>query len=117
MSKESEMSKRDIYLLSRVTEEFEWNDWAIKIPFIQWPSDWMVKAVPPFSTGIIRYWIKRTDSDGFVSVYLDCYDMAGSCGSPYWEIYPYEGDCYRCGINKIDELLDAISFSLEEIKA
>lgn len=94
--------------------EFEWDKWAYEIPFLQFPSDWLVKAIPPRITGVIRYNIKHVDG-GFVSVYLDCYDMAGYMGKPYWEIYPdIHGNANRFWLNETDELLASIAESLAD---
>lgn len=101
--------------LYEVEKEFEWRKWQAEIPYINFPADWMVKAVPPFSTGIIRYNIKHKDHEkSFVSVYLDCYDQAGYVGKPYWEIFPIDGDCERFLMNEIKELIDGIARSLAE---
>lgn len=35
---------------------------------------------------------------------------------PYWEIYPVDGDVYRCGINEVDELKAAIKKALRQNK-
>jgi len=98
-------------LSSECEEVFEWRKWAEKIPYIKWPSDWEVKAIPPFGGAIIRYNIKKEDKK--ISVYLDCYGILGGVASyPYWEIYPYKGDTFRCAINEIEELLEAIATAL-----
>lgn len=99
-----------------VQEAYEWKKWAQEIPYIHWPSDWQVKAVPPFSTGIIRYWIRthKMLSNAIVSVYLDCYDRAGYVGEPYWEVYPVGGDCHRCLMADTAKLLKLISLSIVE---
>jgi hypothetical protein len=102
------MSKVEDWILPyRLEEMHEWRKWASQIPFISWPPDWKVKAVPPFGSAIIRYFIQTPNRD-FVSVYLDCYDRLGVMGKPYWEVYPHNGDCFRCYLNEVDELLKAI---------
>lgn len=94
--------------------QHEWDKWAKEVPYIAWPAHWLVTAVPPFAGAIIRYRIKLRRMKDFISVYLDCYDKLGFYGSPYWEIYPDEnGDCHRCGINEVDELLEEIEKALE----
>lgn len=47
-----------------------------------------------------------------MSAYLDCYEVLGFYGSPYWEIYPYDNGIYRCNINETDELVDVIIESI-----
>lgn len=86
---------------------FEWRKWADEIPFIQWPSEWKIKAVPPFCGAVIRYWIEKPNGNR-ISVYLDCYGQLGWVGHPYWEAYPVDGDTFRCAMNETKELLEAI---------
>jgi len=72
-----------------VEKTFEWEKWAKEIPFINWPSNWSIKAIPPFCGAVIRYRIVDNENpENSVSVYLDCYDALGCVGSPYWEVYP-----------------------------
>lgn len=94
----------------KLAERDEWRKWQPLIPYIKWPSDWLVKAVPPFGNAIIRYNIKTPKCE-FVSVYLDCYDELGFVGVPYWEVYPNsEGDCTRVLLSEpVENLLNAIS--------
>jgi len=84
---------------------FEWIRWMQEIPSINFPKEWAIKIIPPFGNAVVRF---RVNED--ISVYLDCYDALGYVGVPYWEMYPTkEGDTFRCDMNDIDELLDAIS--------
>jgi hypothetical protein len=96
------------------SEAFEWRKWQNEIPFIQWPSDWEVKAIPPFAGAVIRYFIRHSkDYSAHVSVYLDCYDQLGCVGQPYWEIHPNTSDdCDRFLMAETKELLQGISDSL-----
>jgi len=101
--------------LYETAKVFEWDKWRNEIPYIQWPESWAVKAIPPFSTGIIRYNITKPNTNIFVSVYLDCYDQAGCVGEPYWEIYPVDGDCERVLFSEpVAELLSVIAKSIKE---
>lgn len=80
----------------KVETHYEWRKWIDKIPYINFDSDWDVKAIPPFSGAIIRYLIKDKSSNKVVSIYLDCYDELGLVGEPYWELYPdNEGGRYK----------------------
>lgn len=100
----------DKWLVSEVVEKaFEWRKWADKIPFIKWPSDWEVKAVPPFTGAIIRYIVKTPKAE--VSIYLDCYDMLGYFGQPYWEVYPVHDNNERCAMNDVAGLLKLIELA------
>jgi hypothetical protein len=99
---------------SEMEDLFEWDKWMKEIPFLNFPSHWQVKIIPPVTWAIIRFRI-RTDKmqEGrSISVYLDCYDMLGCVGEPYWEIY--DGDeCYRFLLKNHQEMLDQIAVCLE----
>lgn len=113
-------------LVSKITaicaaeKEFEWRKWINEIPPLQFPSHWYVRIIPPFSTGIVRFMVCLTpDMRDRVSVYLDCYQLAGCMDGPYWEVYPGGeggGDVSRCGINDTATLLEEIGKSLERTK-
>ena len=97
-------------LTSNMEKMFEWRKWIDEIPYLKFKPEWEVRAIPPISGAIIRYNIKYFDK--FCSVYLDCYDMMGCVGHPYWELYPYNGDTFRCDIKDTDSLLNAIEHAL-----
>lgn len=90
--------------------ENEFRKWADEIPFIKFPENCEVKIIPPFGGAITRFLLKRGENT--TSIYLDCYDRLGIFGSPYYEVYPYNGDTYRCGIKETNDLLSAIEYSL-----
>lgn len=92
---------------------YEWEKWCKEIPYISFPPDWEVKAIPPYGGAIIRYLIRlKADPIIICSIYLDCYGELGHCTEPYWEVYPYNEDCYRCPMGDTQSLLDAIRHSL-----
>jgi hypothetical protein len=99
-------------VLSAVENIQEYRKWADKIPAIKFPSDWCVQIIPPYGGAIVRFTVQRYGCKNKVSVYLDCYDRLGYVGRPYWELYPYKGDTYRCAMEDIDELLDIIDYAL-----
>jgi len=90
-----------------VCRDHEWGKWREEIPFIKWPSDWEVKAIPPAGGAIIRYEVKTPNCE-LISIYLDCYDLLGIMGQPYWEVYCFNGEPERCLMNETDELLKLI---------
>ena len=93
---------------AQMEKEFEWMKWAKEIPYIKWPSDWELKAVPPYVGAVIRYWIKTPR--GEISVYLDCYDNLGFYGKPHWEVYPdKDGNNMRFDMEDVDGLLKCIA--------
>lgn len=90
--------------------------WCSKIPFIPFKSGWLVKVIPPFAGAVARFLVSKTkDSNTYTSVYLDCYSQLGCWNAPYWEVYPYDGDTFRCNMNEVDRLVEAIEVSLNEI--
>lgn len=92
---------------------FEADKWRQEIPALQFPADWQVKIIPPFMFAVVRF--TATCGSGSVSVYLDCYDMLGYGGEPYWEIYPDgdTGDPKRFAMDNTVDLLAAIQKSLD----
>lgn len=98
----------------QIRELFEWDKWREEIPFINFPERFEVKIIPPFGGAVARFQVRDKDyKDTWVSVYLDCYDMLGYYEEPYWEIYPYKDDTYRCGMNEVDKLVEAITLTID----
>ena len=88
----------------------EYMEWVKKIPSIKFPVDWEIQIIPPFGCTMVRF--RVTKDEAWVSVYLDCYDLLGCVGTPYWEIYPYDGDTFRCRMEETELLLDKIQESI-----
>ena len=99
-----------------MTSEFEWTKWAKEIPYLEFDEEWKVKAVPPFLSGVIQYNIQHRDnSEVWVSVFLDCYDLSGAFGAPYWEVWPFKGfPCQRYEMSDTEGLLNAIRQGINE---
>ena len=97
---------------SKLERTEEWRKWMMEIPALSFPADVKVAIIPPFAGAIARFIASKGENS--VSVYLDCYDSLGCYGEPYWEIYPYEEDVYRCAMNEADKLMEAIVHSLNE---
>jgi hypothetical protein len=91
-------------------EQMEHKKWMKEIPYIQFPPEWQVKIIPPIAGAVVRFLVQKDGAE--VSVYLDCYDNLGCYGSPYWEVYPCEGDCFRCDMDDTKSLLNAITKSI-----
>ena len=92
----------------------EWMKWVKEIPYIQFKKEWLVKTIPPFGGAVARFLVSEPGIEKRVSIYLDCYDLLGCFGEPYWEVYPYDGDVFRCKMNDTKTLLEAIQKSLDE---
>jgi hypothetical protein len=90
----------------------EFRKWQKEMPYLTFKPHWQVKVIPPFAGAVARFVVK--DGESTVSVYFDVDDTLGYVGEPYWEIYPdKEGDNARFLMNETDELIQAISDSLE----
>jgi hypothetical protein len=102
-------------------EKFEWRKWMTEIPFINFPSNWSIRIIPPMTAAVVRFRVaEREKEDREISVYLDCYNCLGLfTGSdekpePYWEIYPAaDGDVERYEMKDISGLLAGITESLK----
>lgn len=99
-------------LAFKYEKQMEHQKWTEEIPYLNFPPDWQVKITPPFAGAVVRF---RILSKGvMISIYLDCYDNLGNMGGkPYWEIYPYNGDVYRCLLNETEDLLKNIQYAID----
>ena len=99
-------------LVLEYSQIMEHSKWLKEIPYIQFPDDWQVQISPPFAGAVVRFRVIKDKAE--VSIYLDCYDKLGCYGEPYWEVYPHEGDVYRCDMDDTKSLLNAIKHSILE---
>ena len=91
--------------------EMESLKWGKEIPVLDFPADWKIQISPPFNGAIVRFRVFSGNAE--ISVYLDCYNMLAAMDYPYWEIYPHNGDVYRCGLNETDELIKQIQHAID----
>ena len=96
----------------KIEHEEGWRTWVDKIPAIQFDADWQVKVIPPICGAMVRFVILKGGKQA--SIYLDCYDVLGCMGHPYWEVYPVDGDVGRCDMNDTTQLLALIRHALED---
>ncbi|MFW9872300.1 MAG: hypothetical protein ACFFG0_04290 [Candidatus Thorarchaeota archaeon] len=83
------------------------------IPSFNFPSDWKVKIIPPFMGAICRFKVRKNEKE--ISIYLDFYDILGSYGCPYWEVYPNVlGDNSRFDLNDTKGVINCIKESLDK---
>ena len=97
-----------------VENKMEYSKWVKEIPFISFPDKYEVKIIPPYGGAVVRFIIqvKGRPELGTRSIYLDCYDVLGYVGRPYWELYPdITGDVFRCYMEDTQALLDALDES------
>lgn len=99
---------------------FESDKWRILIPTFKIKPDWLIQIIPPFTGAVVRFGISKENFKDrqFISVYLDCYELLGFCGegNPYWEVYPVNGDTWRCAMDDIDGLMEGIEKGLQQIE-
>jgi hypothetical protein len=109
-----DMEKWAQYAQARIIVErhHEWEKWQMEIPFISFLADWEVRVIPPVGGAIVRFIVRHKQTKNSCSVYLDCYGELGGCDVPYWEVYPYHGDCHRCEMENTEELLQTIKESI-----
>ena len=96
----------------KAEKALEYRKWLQEIPAIKLDPEWEIQVIPPFSAAVVRFRIKQGDAT--VSIYLDCYDFLGIVGEPYWEVYPYDGDTFRCLMNETEALTQAIRKSISQ---
>lgn len=97
----------------------KWDEWIPKIPFIQWPSRWMVRVIPPRTGAMVRFMVKtRMTGAECVSVYLDCHEALGLHCGPYWEIFNGTAmdDNERFDMQNVQGLLDGIQAVLNKLE-
>jgi hypothetical protein len=98
-----------------------WQDEVARLPWIQFPSDWKVKLIPPYGDAVVRFLVTLPDGKE-KSVYHDSraslglYFGDGDEPIPYWEVYPVNGDIGRCGTGEVELLLEMIAEGSEEQK-
>ena len=73
---------------------FETNKWAKLMPELELPAGHSIKIIPD-GTAVVKFQVINTKNQKWASVYLDCYDLLGCVGSPYWEVYAPGEDCER----------------------
>ena len=92
---------------SLIESEEGWRSNVARIPFIKFDPTWEVKVTPPYGGCLARFQVKLP-SGQIKSVYLDFFDRCGCVGQPYWEVYPYRGDCGRALMDEVDLLIQMI---------
>lgn len=110
--------KSDFTLVYEMEKAFEWRKWIDEIPYLSFASDWLVKAIPPYLTGIVRYHVTKAGKKDQVSIYLDCYELAGFYGGePHWEIYSVDGENVRCAMKDTDQLMKYIGIAVSQLRS
>lgn len=92
-----------------------WRPFCDLVPFIPMKRGWMVAVIPPFGGAASRFLVSTKKSKRRVSVYLDRDNSLGCWVGPYWEVYPHNGDTFRCDMADVESLVEAITQSLREM--
>ena len=92
----------------KIEDEQKWREEIDHIPFMSFPADWQVRALPPFGDAVVRFQVKLP-SGTRKSIYLDSRNSLGFWPGPYWEVYPYMGDTGRCDRCDTETLLKMIA--------
>lgn len=101
-----------------VQAAFEYFKWSKEVPALQFKPEWKVRITPPIGLVVARFEVEYKGA--FVSVFLDCYDLAGTVNPletmPYWEVYPsfYDGRPCRVLMKEGEQLIQVIHESLEK---
>lgn len=95
-----------------IDRKMNYMQWCDELPFIQWPSHYQIKVIPPFGAKIIRFKLKANDTPIELSIYLDAYNYSGYMPWPYWEIFGgnFEQDVSRCKWDDIEKLKELVNF-------
>lgn len=94
-----------------------WRDWVGRIPPITLPQA-SIKPIPAFAGAMVRF--QAIADKAVVSVYLDVNNSLGywvndnGVPEPYWEVYPYDDDTFRCALDDVETLQAAIMKSLSD---
>jgi hypothetical protein len=99
-------------------EKMKTRERSFEMPYLDFPSHWLVSIIPPFGGAVIRFRVRKKGYEGTdcVSIYLDMDNHIGFMEKPYWEVYEVDGDCFRCYMSETDKLIEAIEQALSEIK-
>jgi hypothetical protein len=98
-----------------VEMEQGWIDVAETMPKLQFPSDWEITMMPPFSGVDVRF--RVTLPSGLTkSVFFDSRCALGNCFDfygkpiPHWEVSPVGAKAGRCEKNNITTLMEMIAY-------
>ena len=88
-----------------------WREWCNKMPKLHFDPAWSVRILPPYGGAMARFDIEYNGN--YVDVYFDVYSRLGWMVNddgpiPYFELYPWEGDCKRYYMDEVDEMMDDI---------
>lgn len=102
----------------KVEEFYQWKEWADRIPFLDFDSNWEVKIIPPLKCTVIKFHLKHKEkAESWVSVLLEADNyFGGPAENPYWEVYPIDNcDSFlRIPLNETDKLLKTIRLAFDE---
>lgn len=96
-----------------------WREARKQMPKLRFPADWDVTIIPPFGGAMVRF-VVDLPCGAHKSIYADFHRALGYYGhpddespTPYWEVYPVQGDVGRCDIDDVAELMRMIAATTE----
>lgn len=102
-----------------IEHDENWRAWIEKMPDLSFDASWKVRIIPPYGGALARFIVSKGDK--MCDVYFDVYSRLGWMVNgngepiPYFELYPWEGDCKRYYINETAEMMRDIRTVLEEV--
>lgn len=99
-------------LTEKYGRDAKYREWMGQMPVIHFPPSWGIIMTPPFGGAAARFQVRKGLAR--VSVYADFDQSLGCMDEPYWEVYPYDDDTYRCPIDDVAGLMAAISESIRQ---
>lgn len=102
-----------------IERQENWHETRQKMPKLRFPADWDVTIIPPFGGAMVRFTVELPCKTR-KSIYADFHHALGyyghpddECPTPYWEVYPVQGDVGRCDIDDVAELMRMIADTTE----
>lgn len=104
---------RSVYSPEGMIRDMAFRKW-MTMPYLRFKHSWEVAIIPPFGGVMARFWVRSKKNQAGLSVYFDAYNMRGSTGRPYWEIYPDDGGVDRFELGEEKSMMKRIAYLLSK---
>lgn len=84
-----------------------------EFPILSFPENWKIQMIPPFAGAAFRFQI-IIDEHKF-SVYYDVWNELGIMDESYFEVYPIDGDTYRCYKEEFHLFIQSVNDEVERL--